>query len=616
MRDIKIIAKLDTDKAGSIFLATTALEEFWDTSMPIVFLGEWCQRFSRRLFWESLDGQLMASPWSEVDKAIQAADYINELYERLLPVLSDVMNDLHGVNHSVRYWRILLGPWLQLYLPVVYDRFICLQAALKIYPELTTKVLDEESWITPVDTLEFIQYIREDSYNLQIYSRLLKQMCKAFPSQKLSLSFKPFCQPGNLKSELRSNVFAFVRVATNMIAGLQKNKTIFTHTPYFSRPITAKLFLKSHFTVLPLLGSLKIPKTTIVKSLRHKILTSSWPTNDFEHLLSNLINFDIPSIFVEEFKATNDLIVEKYPNKAHAIFSATSWYYDEAFKQWSASSAEKGTRLLGVQHGGNYGSSFIHPSEDHEVAITDKYFSWGWMGNDSRNVAVFPMPATKLIGRKPVGADNGNKGILYVATSFPRYLFQFPNAPVFFKEYLEWQIRFVNKVSRHINSYLRVRLHQADQGWDIAERWDIYCPQVAREGWETPFAASMLDCRLYVSDNLQTTFIEGLALNKPGILFWNPLHNPLRPEAEQYYDQLRAVGILHDSPESAAKALNEIYADVENWWNEPHRQSARRNFCDQFARTSSKAVEEWVTELKQVVSSNTPCAQDEKPLDV
>jgi len=42
----------DVSRAG-VFLATTALEDFWDVSYPIVFLSEGCKRYSRRAYWES-----------------------------------------------------------------------------------------------------------------------------------------------------------------------------------------------------------------------------------------------------------------------------------------------------------------------------------------------------------------------------------------------------------------------------------------------------------------------------------------------------------------------------------------------------------------------------------
>ena len=48
-----------------VFLATTALEEFWDTTKPIVFLGDWCLQYSRRNVWEPLNGEILQGIWKD-----------------------------------------------------------------------------------------------------------------------------------------------------------------------------------------------------------------------------------------------------------------------------------------------------------------------------------------------------------------------------------------------------------------------------------------------------------------------------------------------------------------------------------------------------------------------
>jgi putative transferase (TIGR04331 family) len=122
------------------------------------------------------------------------------------------------------------------------------------------------------------------------------------------------------------------------------------------------------------------------------------------------------------------------------------------------------------------------------------------------------------------------------------------------------------------------------------------------ETWKIPFRQSLADCRLYICDHLSTTFAEALVANKPTILFWNPLTNRLRPESQPYYELLRTNGILFDSPEEAAFAVNEAYADVESWWNNAVRQAAVAEFCNRFARTDVCAVALWSAEFKRIAA--------------
>jgi putative transferase (TIGR04331 family) len=94
-----------------------------------------------------------------------------------------------------------------------------------------------------------------------------------------------------------------------------------------------------------------------------------------------------------------------------------------------------------------------------------------------------------------------------------------------------------------------------------------------------------------------TTFLETLAANFPTIIFWNPEFWEIREDARVDFERLRKVGILHDSPESAARKIESIWSDVESWWAEPELQDVVIRFCKKYARTSPEWLADWKTEL-------------------
>lgn len=581
------------------FLATTAIEECWDMSKPLLFLGPWCRRFSRKSFWEPLGGEVLESPWFDKQQLYKAYQYVENVYERLVPVLGAALNSAHKVNHSPRYWRIVLGPWLQYYIPALYDRYVCLRTALDKYPDLISTILSEEKWVTPVDTLEFVQLIKEDPYNLQIYSRILRALGKNFPQKKIDVAAAAFdarvvgrTLTGPTRKALQTGISTINTI-------LKESRPIIFRGSYFSTLVELELVAKTLGNVWPIHGrSHQFAGLGIDTSFR-KNLPHLLSNNEFENLLSALLPYDLPLSFIEGLDDLRLAGTHKYPIKPKAVFSSVAWYFDEDFKQWAASASERGTLLLGMQHGGNYGSLAHHPSENHEIKITDRYFTWGWDRPDVP-AKVVPWFASKLSGRKSVPADNEKEGILFVATHAPRYLFQFPHVPYRFKEYLLWQSRFLASMDTHLLAKLRVRFHREDFGWDIAEQWMSSYPAITIERWDTTLVQSLNNCRIYICDHLATTFLESLSANKPTILFWDPEINELRPEARSYYDQLLNAGILYDAPETAAEAVNASYNDVAAWWNDPPRQEARRTFCNRFARTSSNAVNEWAAEFKRI----------------
>ena len=92
-------------------------------------------------------------------------------------------------------------------------------------------------------------------------------------------------------------------------------------------------------------------------------------------------------------------------------------------------------------------------------------------------------------------------------------------------------------------------------------------------------------------------------MNIPTIGFWNSEQDVLADSSVSDYKKLSDVGILHNSPEEAAKKINELWDNIDIWWNEPDLQAIRREFCNKFIYTSSNTdrVEKWVVFFKQLL---------------
>lgn len=586
-------------KLGETFLATTALEEFWDTSKPIIFLGEWCLLYERRSYWEKLNGRLLTNIFENPDANEDAHRYINHIYEQILPSLAATLNSIHGKNHSVHYWRILIGPWLQSYISVSYDRFVHIKHALDQYPGLTTIGLSQESFVVPTDSLEYFCMVFDDSYNLQLFTKIMNSLGKKFPSKKIALSGNSLYYRFAGDSWVRKALCKAVKIFAGF--GEKSSKLLLLKNSYFSKRVELQLITRNLGRFLPSWNQMNVSsRFEYNNEKRDALRVVEIGEGEFERCLSAMLFSDIPQSFVEGFVALEKASRESYPRITKAIFSANSWHCDETFKHWAAMSAEEGTLLLGTQHGGNYGALSHVPSENHETAIVDRYYSWGWVRTDCKAI-VIPMPATKLVGRKKIGADNSKKGILWVATSVPRYADAFQSLfPTHFGEYLTWQTRFAKALPQELVTEISFRPHYENYSWGTVERMKDCVPNIQVESWDIPFQKRLESCRLYVCDHLSTTYTESLAANKPTVLFWNPASNRLRPEAQKPFDALMNVGLLFVSPEAAASAVAEIYNDVETWWNTPERQKAIRAFCEQFARNSSNAIELWNNELKRV----------------
>ncbi len=614
--------KLLNENKGQVFLATTALEDFWDTSKPIAFLGEWCKRYSRRDYLKSLD-TVMAPTWYDRKKLPETYRYIYNVYEKLLPLVGNALNTIHKVNYSTQYWRILIGIWLFHFIDIVHDRYTSIRLALDQYPELTTIGLDQRDYVIANDGWENMHRLAsQDGYNLQLYTKILKAIGKNFPYKPLKLHQKQKYdgQSSHTKIGFTDKLKAgfnllfsdpkdFILTSTNLIKRyknklLNKKPSIFMYQSYFPLHVEKQLIQKMKGKLAGLeMKAISLPSNEINHHARKYLKQIKFEEDEFGVIFIKLLPYELPKAYVEGYQRVKSFVNQHYPLSPKVIFSAVGWYVNDFFKLWAAQSAENGTKLLGAQHGGNYGVNSILSAYDLERSLTHQYYTWGW--SDLKHSSVKPLLMNKLMGLKKMGADNTKSGILFTGTGFTRYLYrtQIRNLPYEFDSYISWQQRFVASLSIEKRKILRLRFWWIDGGWDVLERWKDRFADIEThiETWNIPFNQSLENCRIHITDHIETTYIESFTFNKPTIIFIDPDVGIVSEEAKAYFAELKEVKILYNSPEEAAHAVNSIYDDIESWWNEPKRQVAVRKFCFQFARTSPNAVEEWVNEFKSIL---------------
>ena len=219
---------------------------------------------------------------------------------------------------------------------------------------------------------------------------------------------------------------------------------------------------------------------------------------------------------------------------------------------WIASQIEKGVKLITTHHGGGYGSHLWSFYETHEIKTSDKYFTWGWTTKGSPSIV--PAASGKLFHAKRKITQDPKGFILWINYSLPPYArihlsdLLGPQMPA----YIDEQKRFFCAVSEKVRELILLRLYMHDYGWGEFERWEEFDPPVKIDQGNTPFYEQINNSRLCVATYNSTTYLEAFVANVPTILFWNPSYEQLRASARPFFDDLRRVGILHDTPESAA----------------------------------------------------------------
>lgn len=582
---------------GKLYLVNTAIEDTWPTDGPILFLGEWCRLFNRKNIWSLREQKIVNYHWDDRKKYLKDYHQINSIYEEVLVEMTSQLNQMHNVNYSSKYWRILIGPWLIFFIQIIFDRWTMLKIALKNSEPLICNVLDrDESQFIAQNMLDFGDKAINDDWNEIVFSQLLQ----AFFSDEIKINFVKLSEQKRSKVSKTSKKISLWSKALRTCSKFS-NKFVINDEFFFIDSLMPRVFdLKVQFKLkqLPKVWShFALPKFEYSKAKRDFNL--NLPNNSFYKILKYMIPKHMPLVYIEGYESTsNQVNLINWPNNPKAIITANIAKHDGT-NMWIAKKSEERVPLIMIQHGGVYGISLFSSYEDHEIAVSDHWLSWGWSNlNKSK---VIPFIQNKHMNNSENYDPNG--GALIVGVSTVRYSCQMIAHPIAgqWSSYFQDQIRFVKNLPISIRNFLTVRLMHIDHGVCQKERWQEVIADIDLDDASGPLLPLIEKSRIYISTYNATTFLESLSWNIPTLIFWDVDHNELSKNAKYDFDLLKSVGIFHDTPESAAIHLTEVWDDIDSWWKDKKLQDIREDFCFKYSRKSKDPLSEFVLKIQSLV---------------
>ncbi len=590
-----------------MYLATTAITEFWNKNDRILLLGKWCLLYDKRNEWQNLDYEIFPYPWDDREKVKEAYRYCRRVYQHIMIELSDFMNVIHDVKYDKRYWQIFLGSWLFAYIGRVYERYSCLQEAFEKYPDLTTIILHPDCYYTPLTNSDDVVSSTGDFRNLQIYSQVLAMMGSQFPTRAIKDPMgldtqvnAGSCKMKDAKRLLQNSLGSFVR------RYLHKRVKLLVHSG-IPRNILIKSMIRSRLKILPFTCSTYDNGYGVSQLENRHQIGKLHSRDEFEGILLRTMVVNTPRIYIENYLPALKCILAEIPVQPISLL-LPDVHFNEMGKIFAAEQHMRGGRLVGAQHGGGYGIFEMLENETLELEMVNKYYSWGWNTQD-KSSKIKPMPsiaAMKAKRQKLVLSER--KGILLVLTDLPRYFYRFvsqPLGPQLFTHF-EWTKLFISALPIDLLPLLRVRPYMKDYGLGMK---DCLLKEFDSISFDDPnimpLHESVQKSRITIIDHSATTFLETLAADHPTIIFWNPSFFEVRKETEPYFEALCDVDIFHKTPESAAKHLNKVYEKIDDWWDNRDLQMARQNFVDRYAFCPEDGLDRWITELTGLERDNS-----------
>jgi len=523
-----------------------------------------------------------------------------EYFERILVLLSSVLNEVHDINLSIRQWEILLGHWLKRYIAISINTCKKMELAWNTF-EITHVVPEQIGLETfaPLDTADFTGKLNDPAWALVFKSSFYHYWKNLIPVSE--------SQPSNTYHSLSKYRNQFISSSNSLslkrkiLLRLQDFVSSFSRnvlsSTYLPRGIEWGLALRMFSVPQGLKFQKSLEYEPIDRNLRLRIraLISEGGGDDrnLSAIQIGIASF-LPNVFLESFNRTKDSALGlKLPNNPKYIFTSNDFDSNELFKFWLVSKIGNGSKYIVGQHGNNYGTSkYLRNTVEQSTA--DKFITWGWSFENSKYYQGFNLRNPR--GKRIESSDKGR--FLLAQTCYPIPSTTW-DSDFEFEQYLDHLGKIVQLLHPAVRKNLTLRLHPAETrlDWSDVEYWSQVAPDLDIDKSGMKIVDLYPKFRLVIHGYDSTGILETLSANYPTLGFLPNGLNEMLPDAQGIYNTLVEAGILHSSPESLALKVNAIADDVENWWNSSPIQFTREKFVYEYARTSKSPI----TQLKRNV---------------
>ena len=538
-----------------------------------------------------------------------------KLEEKFFPEICRILNQYHGTSHESRYWSIIIGPWYKKIIKVILNRHNTLEKCL-LENEIsgTTSFFDNGYNLATLNYLSSYEAFSDDLWNNVLTTRIMKL------SEKLNFKIDYIDHNKNL--DIYPGFYSSISKTTKL-----KNKNFlklcFDLYSKISRKfirdndafiINSYLPLKSEIKLELSLGQwpqiwkyqwskfynwteiIKHPDKLLRKKLSEKFEIKS--NTNIENILCSLLFELLPVCYLEGFMDLQKIVDKQpWPKSPKFIFTSSNFNADEVFKLWTANQINSGTKYYIGQHGSQY-ATFKYKIKMLEETTSDKFITWGWTNYLKQHNPAFIL---NIAGKKRK-SYNPNGGLLLIETIID-VRFTTWDIHSEYIDYLNEQKNFVNNLDYLPKKNLTIRLHSGfklmNKNLNEDHRLLDFDSSLKIDNGIKNIDNLISKSRLIVYSYDSTGVLENLSQNIPTLVFWNNVLEEMSENAKPYYQLLVDAGIVHMSAKSVTNKINEIWDDVDGWWQQRHVQDARKKFCDRYAKTSHNPI----SELKQILLS-------------
>lgn len=511
----------------------------------------------------------LSNHWKSFSSLNKDRIYINSVYEKLLKILSKRLNIKFKLNKPIKYWRILIGPWLILYLVNSYDKWLVVKKQRKeVLKKLKKIKIMNSSLLINYDINDFYEKAKEDQkYYIECLRRIVNP--KNFKIKKLKLNIK--CNDNkSYNFSFKKNIIYFFDFIISLFSLLFSKYLVDIN--YFPKKVLLKIFLKSK--IIPSvhrLNFIDFKRENIAIDFKERqnvfIKYNQFSFDEFEKfIISNLI-YDFPIQYFEHFKKNRKKIKLLSFFRKKIIITMVSHMFNEKFKFYLAEMISKESKLVVIEHGGCLDYKFCS-FFDHEDKISFKRVSW----DKSENKKKIQLPVIQLLTKINHYDKKNPKYILFLFTEvlkFPMKIQCLPYNCHRSKEIDNFE-KIIKKIDQKYHSYINIRYASSmnEKNNFIINNLKKKFPKINFYNHKKgPSFQDDLDrSQVVICTNAETTLAQSITRKRATLLYLNKNHYNFNPRSSKMLNILKKQNIFFDNPNALAKMINKLASSSEHEW--------------------------------------------------
>lgn len=572
-------------------LITTSLKSTWEKNNQVLYLNYGCILYGDEREIRGDPDAIVARPFGIKSCEKNAAQLLIRKYEDILhEKLVTLLNAHHGTSFSNRFWKIIVGHWLRRYVEAIYYRYGVIKQTLGENDICGFSAVDSDRVnLIPRDSKHALELFDDDEWNSEVYGIIIRAIAPLqLKGRYVNSQIKKTTHSNN--KSLKNKLKFFLQMISGKFVNDSDGLMINTYLgSWQNQKLAIELGQLPQYWLCEELDLNISPSIETRNRIQFEYMPSS--NDEFLNILGELMLSCIPASYLEGYsdllKKTTDL---KWPKNPRFIFTSNEFDTNDLFKLWTALNVERGVQYIVGQHGNNYGTS-RYDAPTIEELTSDKFLTWGWSGSLNQHRKAFMLkPLLKL--------KRAQKKNLLLIEQYRYQRIKAWDTDYEFKKYFMEQQQFVSILDSNINKNLSIRLHSGHRSdkWFAQDRWRNFSSEVFISDKDS-FVTALSSSKLVVFSYDSTGILECLASNVPMIAFWQNGLSHLSDEAKLDYQELVDVGIVHFSPMDAANKVNEIWGDIDGWWQSEIIQNAKDKFKKKYANVNQNIVKR----LKEII---------------